>query len=156
MGYETKLIIGKSTGVQWDEREKDKTKPYSDGSGFEDKVGKDGNPVLTGRKGTFFQVFMELDLCKMGSGPLSSLQSETVSRAKANGKQFFEFYGSTDGNHAVCEDRYGDPLWPVPLAEVLHALRQEDASYRRVKWAVALLEAMADEPEGVEVMFFGH
>ncbi len=156
MGYEIKLIIGKATGVKWPEREKDKRKPYADGSGFEDKLDKDGNPVLTGRTGIFFQTMAEVDLCKIGSGPLDALHSKTIGTAKANPATFYEFYGTTDGNHAVSVDRYDDPLWPVSVVEVLTALKKEGGDYRRVKWTIGLLETMADDPEELEVMFFGH
>ncbi len=159
MGYEIKLIIGKASNVKSDEREKDLTKPYDDGSGYECKKDKDGNDVLTGRTLVWFNVMAELDLCKLGyqDDQLNRLIAQSHNTAKANPKTVHEFYGTTEGNQAATEDRYGSGLWPVPIRDVLTAIAGvEDQEYRRLKWAKALLESMADDPEELQVMFWGH
>jgi hypothetical protein len=161
MGYETRLIVGKATDQKMPEFERDLTKPYDDGSGFEKKKDADGNDIPTGRTIQWFHNMAEVDLAKMGEGPLSDLHDRYVKFAKDAPAVAWEVYGFTDGNHAVTEDCYGDPLTPVPIAEVLAALKKENSiagqnKYRRVLWAIALLEAMVDDPEGLSVLFYGH
>jgi hypothetical protein len=158
MGYEIKLIIGKTSSISNKEHVEDMTKPFSDGSGFEWKKDADGNPVFTGRTETFFDCMAEVDLCKVGEGKVSSLVGEVQKMAEKNADKCFYFYGTTDGNKSAKEDRYGDKLHPVPISDVLSAL-EADAElddYRRFRWAIALLKSMKDDSEGLEVMFWGH
>lgn len=156
MGYEMKLIIGKASGLKSPEHILDMDKPFSDGSGYEYKKDASGNYALTGRTATFFQVMAEIDLCKIGSGPLSSLVVKAHKMAKEAADCCFYFFGTTDGNKEAKEDHYEDKLHPVPIADVLTALKEEGDTYRRYSWVIALLEAMKDDPEELQVMFWGH
>lgn len=160
MGYEIKLIIGRSghTGDEW----KMSTRRYADDSGFEPEKDANGNIVTTGRKEIYFQVMAELDLCKLGyeDNELNRLIKKSHDAAKAVSKTTVWYFYGPDGTESTKEDRYGDPMAPVPLKEVLAAMKQhEDASsYRRLKWAIALLEEMAKDGDAdeLQVLFFGH
>lgn len=159
MGYETKIIIGKASsivGPEWALSDKH----YSDDSGFEPKRDAKGNIAYTGRTEHWFQVMATLDLCKLGGqmDALRKLISESHKTGKEQANRYFYYYYADDGNTRIEEDRYGDKLWPVPVKEVLEAMKQsEDAkTYRRLIWAIALLESMAEDREGLEVLFYGH
>lgn len=159
MGYEIKIIIGKATSVkhpEWDLSDK----PYKDGSGFEPKRDAKGNILYTGRTECWFQVMATLDLCKLGyqKDPLNDLIAQSHQTAKEQAKTLFHYYYADDGNTKIVEDRYGAALWPVPVKEVLAAMKlSEDAkTYRRLIWAIALLESMVEDSEGLEVLFYGH
>lgn len=157
MGYEIRMFVGRQ-GSPSAELEVDKTRPYEDGSGFEFKKDERGNTVKTGRTEIWFDRYAILDLCKLGyqEDPLNALIASTFEKGKANEATVYFFY---EGNEQVKDDYYGSKMWPVPLSEVLQALNEmpaEAMEYRRLKWAKALLEAMASDPEGLYVMFFGH
>jgi hypothetical protein len=159
MGYETKLIIGKASALVRDEWARSPT-PYSDGSGFEpQRDPKTGQPLLTGRKEHWFHEMVTIDMCKLGyDGELSDLGSRSHALAKANLAKDFHFFYADDGNTQITEDRYGDPMWPMPIAEVLAAAKAHpDAkTYRRLRWAIALLESMAEDGEGLSILFYGY
>lgn len=159
MGYEIKLIIGKASEGS-NEIERDMSKPYSDGSGFEYKKDANGEYVTTGRMERYFQVYAEIDLCKIGyeDKPLNALSAKSH---KGPEKEVYYFFGTTEGNKDGREDRYGERLYPIPAEEVLAALkdaqeREGSEPYRRFKWAIALLESMVDDNEGIQVLFWGH
>lgn len=65
MGYEIKMLVGKSC-LRAKEIERDMSKPYSDGSGYEYKRDEKGEIVYTGREEVWFQVMAEVDLSKLG------------------------------------------------------------------------------------------
>lgn len=159
MGYEIKLIIGKS-GMEGPEFARDKTKPFSDGSRFDYKTDGRGQPVKTGRTGVFFSEYARLDLCKLGyqEDALNALISATQEQGKkAQSLRFYYFY---HGDNQISEDCYDAALWPVPIKTVLAALKashpKRKNSYRRTNWAIDLLSSMVDDVEGLEVIFFGH
>ena len=157
MGYETKIIIGKST-TPTPEWEEDKEHPFDDGSGFPYKMDKLGREIPTGRMETYFSVYAELDLCKLGYQDDELNRLAQKSHDKAKGKQFWFFYG-TDGNTRITEDSYGAGMTPMPIGKVLKAMKasiDKDDPYRRLAWAIALLESMAKDSEGLEVLFYGH
>ncbi len=159
MGYEIKMMIGKS-GHTSAEREKDMAKPYSDGSGFETKKDKIGNDVLTGRTGHYFYVFVDFDLCKLGyqDDALNKLIQKSQDK-KRRSKHFYYFYGTGDGNNEIKQDNYGSQMYPVPIKKVMEAMRKtidKNEPYRRLEWAIALLESMSKDTEELEVMFYGH
>lgn len=160
MGYEIKLLIGKSL-LRGDEHAEDKEHPFDDGSGFPYLKDENGDYVKTGRKESWFQIMAELDLCKLGyqDDPLNKLISDTIKKAKDNADSELLYFYGTDGNTRYTEDRYGDPCGAVAIQEVvkaIHLLPPETMEYRRLKWAKALLEAMADDSEQLEVVFYGH
>lgn len=159
MGYEIKLIIGKA-GMEGPEFERDKSKPFKDGSGFDYKTDGRGQPVKTGRTGVFFSEYARLDLCKLGyqEDALNKLIYKThTTGGKSKSLRYYYFY---QGDTQVSKDCYGDALWPVPIREVLDALLASHPkgkdSYRRTDWAIDLLSSMVDDSEGLEVIFFGH
>jgi hypothetical protein len=158
MGYEITLIVGKSSSVRGPERVDDLSKPFSDGSGYEWKKDENGIPLTTGRQEIFFMTMAEINLCKIGSGHLSVLVDSTHKMGDKDSKNAWYIYGTTDGNKSAKEDKYGDKLYPVPISDVLDALKADHASdnYRRFRWAIALLESMKDDPEKLEVIFWGH
>jgi hypothetical protein len=157
MGYELKMYVGKP-GQRGAELERDKSKPFADGSGYDWKRDAQGKPVPTGRTEVYFMVYAMIELSKIGySGdPLNRLVSEYFGKANAEAATVHYFYGA-DGNLAIKEDRYSAKMWPIPLAEVLEAMKasRKAEPFRRIEWAIALLEAMANDGE-MAVMFFGH
>lgn len=160
MGYEIKLIIGKSTAGR-PEIARDMNKPYSDGSGFEYKKDKKGNDVLTGKIEHYFSVYAELDLCKIGYADNALNRLNTKSHdPKRRSKHVYYFYGTTEGNKDARKDNYDAPLFPVSLKQVLKSIKEvqqaESEPYRRFTWAIALLESMAQDGEDLEVLFWGH
>lgn len=156
MGYETKLLIGHASSLTSEEIAYTKRR-YSDGSGFHPKMHK-GKIVRTGRKEHWFNHMATVDLCKLGDGPLSDLISLTHKRAKECATTDVHYYFADDGNTRIIEDRYGDGFYPVSVAEALAAAKAMAGAetYRRLKWAIALLESMKGESEGLSVLFYGH
>lgn len=157
MGYEIKMMIGRQ-GTPSTEYAIDESKPFDDGSGFEYLKDAHGGLVPTGRTKTWFDVFAQVDLCKLGyqEHPLNDLISESFAKARENTATVCFFY---NGDKRVTEDYYGDKFYPVPIAAVwdaMNAMTPESMEYRRLKWAKALVEAMKDDPEQLQVMFFGH
>ena len=130
MGYELKLIIGKTSSVTW-------------------------TKLPTGTE-TWFQDMARLNLCKIGAGALSHLVTATQKGSKCP-KHTLYFY-SDDGNTQITEDKYGAPFKAVPVKRVLDAIKidQKKDKYRRFTWAIALLKSMVKDPDGLEVIFFGY
>jgi hypothetical protein len=159
MGYEIELLIGRSC-LPSDELEQDKTKPFEDGSGFPYKKDRNGNYIKTGRVEKWFCVYAALDLCKLGydEHALNLLLKRTHLAANAVKNHLVHYFYGHDGNTRFTQDRYGEPLYPVPIKEVLSAVKElsQDDEYRRLKWADALLSSMANDHEQLEVIFFGH
>ncbi len=159
MGYEITLIIGRS-GHESDEIARDKDLKYSDGSGHPYKKDDNGELVKTGRKECYSMVMATIEMCKLGyqDDPLNDLIKESFDLAKRNDNTSHYFYLG-DGNSELREDRYGAAMWPMPIANVHAALVKTMAGaepYRRHAWAEALLGAMKNDSEGLQVMFFGH
>lgn len=160
MGYEITMLVGKPS-LSGDEFERDPENPHEDGSGFAYKMDGHGNPIKTGRVQVWFQVMAAVDLCKLGyqGDQLNAIIAKSFDTAKRNDRTVHYFYPPTEGNMRKTEDCYGCSLWPIPVKEVLAAintLSDEAMGYRRLRWAKALLESMADDTEQLEVMFYGH
>lgn len=107
--------------------------------------------------GIFFMVHATVDMCKMGDSALFNLPWVN----KTPEKEKWYWYSPTgDGDTSYSEDRYGDIPRPVPLADVVNALREdvEKSDYRRFKWALALCESMMKEPGGerFSVLMWGY
>lgn len=158
MGYEIKLYVGKPC-LEGDEHARDMDQPYCDGSGYHYKKDEKGNFVPTGRREKYFMVMAMIDLCKLGyqDDALNKLIAQSFEMGKTNKDKLFHYF--YDGNEQVTEDCYGATFWPVPVRYVLDAMKtvqDKDDPYRRLTWAIALLEAMKDDSEQLEVLFYGH
>lgn len=136
MGYETTILIGNSHGVKLD------AKDYSESP-----------PVDLGFKSTYFMIYAQVDLCKMGYDGEFHKHLPKWKNKDASHKWEFVF----DGN-SLYEDLYGESFTPQPIETVLSVLKKEAKtdSYRRIGWAIALLEAMKDDPEELTVLCYGH
>ena len=105
-------------------------------------------------KGTaWFEKMAVIDLCVLGA-PSSLLQLDW----KNKNKEPQVYWYLDNGNTQVTEDSYGDIPKPLPIHLVNDAVMKDMASskYRRLGWALGLLEAMEDDPEGLEVLITGH
>lgn len=111
---------------------------------------------------SYVSVIAMFDLCKMGSGgPFAEMRR----RHPAPAEPAFFFYG-TDGDTRITGDPYGDNLQPLPLDEVVDALKAEIALgdscgdvYRRLMPAYALFAAMLHNRaqwSDVVVLHYGH
>jgi len=151
VGYETKLLIGRSSDMT--DNEHQLGQPEIDCDTIYKPYLKDdkGNYLLTGRKRTWFQIYATLDLCKCGG-------ESSVSKIEIENKDELHFWYWYSGSDDTSEDCYGTKLKPVPIKEVVDALREDvkESEYRRFKWALALLEAMQDDSEGLSVLLYGH
>jgi hypothetical protein len=157
MGYDTHIAVVRILEPT-PEYVEDKDKPYSDGSGYHYKKDEYGNIIRTGRTEITGLVICEMDLCKLGSSRLSAVQGEALKKAKDHLEvQFYSRY-ATDGNTKILEDAYGDPLCVAEFDEVLKALRLDcaESEYRRIHWALALLESMKGNQElEIGIMMWG-
>lgn len=152
MGYETKLIIGVPS-LEMDEYAMEDL-IIEDGKAYRPyKKDSNGELIKTGRKEVYFQVMAMVDLCKCGySSHISKINWK-------NTRDDIVWYWYTeDGNTQIKEDRYGDASEPVDINIVIEALKKDvqDDDYRRFKWALALLESMKDDKEGIKILFYGH
>ena len=152
MGYETKLIIGMSSFTS-DEFELDDL-IIEDGEAYRPHKRDDSGEIIkTGRKETYFSVIATLDLCKCGyESNISKLDFKNTDE----NHQWYWY----DGEEKTTTDPYGDKPKPLPVSVVLAALKKDEKedSYRRFKWAIALLESMRDDKESdrITVLFYGH
>ena len=124
--------------------------------------GKDDKFLTTNRKEVMLDVAAMLDLCCIGSGPLSALVQR--SKNKEANKLVYRYYAS-NGNSTHSEDGYGDHFKPVSLNLVIKALEAEckvldyaqgTKPYHRFVWALGLLNAFKDRGEDYMVLFEGH
>lgn len=137
MGYEIKLMIGKAYESQRGPARDYRVDPPRD-LGFEE---------------TYFRSYAEIDLCKLDySGEFHARMREW----KNNDKTHLWFFLA--GNNKVREDCYSDRYVPQRVSVVLKALKadRERGEYRRLDWAIALLESMVDDREELKVLVFGH
>ena len=164
MGYEIKLLIGHATKPS--PEFKDSKVGQIDGEGENAYVyypalkDKKGNFIPTGRKESTFLICAEVDMCKMGMGPFSTLVEKSKNKDKKLVYRWFE-----GGNTTLTEDCYGDKFKPVPIKLVIEALEAEqkkealegDYRYRRTAWALALLKSISETSgEEFTVLFYGH
>lgn len=128
MGYEVKVLVGKSTNFL---QRKEKT--------------------------NWFQIMGMVDLCKPGHDSGISKLCQSIELDKVAQKVYL-YAPMGDGDTTVGEDCYGVKLKTIPLEIVLDALYadQENDTYRRFKWAIALLEAMQDDLENLEIVLYGY
>jgi len=151
MGYETRLYIGKESSLTKDEIKKGA--PELDGDSVYHPYLKDehGDLVKTGRVETWFQVMAMIDLCKTGY----ETETSKIDWKNTDKTRVWYFY---EGDISIKEDKYGEMFKPVPIETVLTALKKDNETeeYRRFTWAIALLESMKDDPQGLTVLFYGH
>lgn len=151
MGYETKLIIGTSSRNSEDEY------VYGDfvienGEPYRPFLKDDnGDVVKTGNRQTYFMVMATVDLCKCGH------KSNIHKLDRVNKDESHQWFWY-EKNDIVVEDCYGDKMKPVPISDLIEALKLDIANdeYRRFKWALALLESMKGDRENITVMLYGH
>ncbi len=106
----------------------------------------------------YFREYASVDLCKPGNDS-SFLQA--IRQAKENDndlKPVYLYAPMGDGDTQVVKDKYDDKLFPIPIQDALDALRKDNERdpYRRFKWAVALLESMAEDSENLFVISWGY
>jgi hypothetical protein len=138
MGYEIKLFIGKDTGRKEDDIDYSTTPPRD-----------------SGKKRTYFMTYAMIDLCKLSyDGSFHA----AMNNWKNQDKEHFWFKYADDGETMISEDRYDEQWIPQKLSVVLDTLKAEpDAKeYRRLRWAIALLESMADDSESLSVWIYGY
>ncbi len=112
---------------------------------------KAGDIELTSKKITWFRIYATVDLCKCGY----ESNIHNIDHINKDESHFWYWY---DGNGETSKDCYGDKLKPIPIKEVVEALRKDTKKddYRRFKWALALLESMQNDKEDLTVLFYGH
>ena len=152
MGYEIKLIIGcKGTTSKKIERS---SAGEIDGNCVYFPYIRDGEGSFkyTDVDETYFMVYAEIDLCKLGH---DSHLGKILTANKDSKKEIY-YYG-TGGNVAITEDCYGDKPNEASVGDCVEALKLDiaNSNYRRFKWALALLESMQDE-EDISVIWYGH
>jgi len=151
MGYETKLIIGTSSRHSEDESVYGDL-VIEDGEAYRPMIkDDDGNFLKTGKKETYFFVMATVDLCKCG------YDSNVHKLDGVNKDESHQWYWY-ERNDRIIEDCYGAKMKPVPLIDLIEALKLDIASdeYRRFKWALALLESMNDDNEDITALLYGH
>jgi hypothetical protein len=150
MGYDITLLIGKEGHTGSEIKEGDLI--IENGEAYRPYIkDEEGNFVTTGKKETFFFVYAELDLCKCDyDGFIHKLD-----RKNTDESHHWYWYR---GSEKRTDDFYGDQPKPMPIAEVIEAIEKdsEGEEYRRFKWALALLNSMKDDPENLQVLWFGH
>ena len=151
MGYETTLYIGRQGYTSEEVKKGEMT--LEDGEISQEWLkDKDNNHIHTGRKQTSFCVYAKIDLCKCGSDS----HIGKIDRINKDESHYWFWYENSDIE--TIEDCYGEMMKPIPIKTVVEALRKDSKSgpYRRFEWALALLEAMQDDQEKLEVMIYGH
>lgn len=112
------------------------------------------HPDIGDKKEVYFRLDCTIDLCKIGESHLWELPwlNETPDETK-----WFWYAPTGDGDTQVYEDCYGDIPQPVNINDVIEALEEDSLhdDYRRFKWAIALLKAMA-ATGNYSVLFWSH
>lgn len=152
MGYETRLLIGESSKSSGNEIKCGEW-VYKDGEAYRPLLKDEkGHYINTGRRRTYFMVYAMIDLCKCGVGS----KLHTLNRVNKDELHYWFWYA---GGNEMIEDSYCEKLKPVPIKDVLEALRKDmssDNKYRRFKWAYALLKEMSNDPEELTVLLEGY
>ena len=129
MGYETELLIGSKSSL----------------------TGKDR---LTGKDVTWFEIFATIKLCEC------DLDSNLLALDRVNkDKNWSLFWFGSDGDERITTDKYDDRLQPVPIMDVINALKSDlkIEDYNRFRWALSLLESMQNnEYKNITVLLYGY
>ena len=157
MGYDTHIVVVQECSPMA-EYQLDKTKPYSDGSGYPAKKDENNHHIKTGRNEIALLDIASIDLCKIGDSHLNKVHGDALAKAKEHQtEKFYYRYGSN--NSKITEDPYGDPLCVAPMADCLEALQKDcnEDGYRRNEWALALLTSIEDSDvsDKFSVAFYG-
>ena len=151
MGYEIKLVVGKSGYSGREHKRSDEAELDGDLAWFPYLKDENDDLIETGRTEIYFRVYGIIELCCPGH------ESNLLQLDWKNGEadSVVWYYYHTDGNTDVREDNYGDVAKPVPVADVIEALEKDlrEEDYRRFRWALGFLREMDDD---AEVMFYGH
>jgi len=121
-------------------------------------IGEDTGPSNSDA-GNFFMVHATVDMAKMGDSALFNLPWVNKTPEK---EKWYWYPPTGDGNTPTYVDRYDDIPRPIPLADVVDALRKDcrDNDYNRhfLGRALALCEAMLKEPRGssFSVLMWGY
>jgi len=118
-------------------------------------VGRDTGDSYSS-EGQYFMVYAHVDMCKLGMTAVLDLP--WVNKTPEV-KKWYWYAPTGDGNTIITEDRYGDMPRPVPIADVITALKEDlvNSDYRRLKWALALLESMEENSgEELSVLLWGY
>ena len=163
MGYEIKLIIGKEGHPSTELKHEDQAILDGNLAYFPIQKDKKGNFIETGRVEVYFQVYAMVDLSKPG------IDCHLLKLDWKNTDTRIVWYFYEDGNTQVKQDDYGDLSKPIPVADVITALKKDfkesldkypgfegdpdSGGYRRFKWAIALLKVM---DTNTQVLLHGH
>lgn len=153
MGYETKFIIG--VRCQKSDELKLHKNLRLDGdkqSAYRPMCLRNGKPIKTGKKSTYFMIYATIDLSKCSYDS----QIMKLNRENKNENDYVYFY---QGDTLIKTDLYDSYMNPIPIADVIAALEidYENDDYRRYRWALDLLKSMnIDANNEIEVLFYGH
>lgn len=130
---------------------------------------EDGEPTSLYDGVAYCRGIAEFDLCKVGSNnALAKLFSESIAAEKVRieGEGWrYGVYELAEGNTLYSEDKYGEPLSPVPLDHLIVALTDVMGHdhYRRYAPLLAMLQALSAQAatgawgiNGVVVLHYGH
>ena len=138
MGYETKLFIVEKGNRFFTNRKTGKKEKF---------IGE----IINGKEMFYADLIASFDLCKC----------YPVSDAMRRYPDTDSYIYMDDGNTKLIEDRYGEPLKEIPLADAVEIL-EEAASvedYRRFTPCLALLEALYNNKDKwgeIVVLHYGY
>ncbi len=115
-------------------------------------------PTEDSKNQRYFREYASVDLCKPGYDSSFLMAMEQARENESELKPVYLYAPMGDGDTQVTKDRYDAKLYPIPIQDALDALRKDNERdpYRRFKWAVALLESMADDTEKLFVISWGY
>jgi len=127
---------------------------------------------------SYFQIVGMVDLCKIGDGELSDLNScrktgnfpitpnsiKFIQSLNNEGRESPRYIKSSafcdDPNVRAWEDKYSEPLYSYPAQEILNAIINDNQKekYRRYEIAIVTLQKFIEEfkNENPRVLLFGH
>jgi len=160
MGYEIRMRIGWLGSKQREIKRSPVYKVEESGEKayvwYPSEKKENGDLIFTKRMERHMFLVAMVDLCKIGTGPLSDLVRKSVVKDK-NLRSVIKWF---DGPNSDCDkDAYGDSFKPVSLSAVIKALKEElkGEPYNRFSYALALCEAVkADNTRNCIVLFEGH
>lgn len=124
MGYETKLFIVEKSNRFFTNRKTGKKEKFS-------------GEIINGKEMFYADLIATFDLCKCYS----------VSNVMREYPDTDSYIYMDDGNTRLIEDRYGEPLKEIPLADAIEILEEaaNEDNYRRYVPCLALLNALEED-----------